>query len=86
MNDLWYYSILNEDWTLCSGNKSHDVYGKYNDSNNNIYPGSRSSSCSWIDEKNQKLWLFGGNGYGSGIILLFYQNIFINSSFIFILR
>ena len=71
-NDLWYYSILNNNWTWYSGNKTNLVKGKYNDSNNNIYPGSRYSSNSWFDEENQRFWLFGGYGKGSSgnIIIL----------------
>jgi N-acetylneuraminic acid mutarotase len=40
------------------------VYGTFRVPAAGNIPGSRSSSCTWIDT-NGKLWLFGGNGYDS---------------------
>ena len=70
LNDLWYYSPSQNQWTWVSGNNSVDVQGIYGiqgiSSSNNI-PGSRYGSISWVDSLNN-LWLFGGSGidgYGS---------------------
>jgi len=66
LNDLWEYSISNNEWTWISGNNTIDQFGIYGtqgiSSSNNI-PGSRYSSISWIDSSNNNLWLFGGYGF-----------------------
>ena len=62
---MWKYDGNN--WIWISGSNIYNQQGNYAQqgisSSSNI-PGARDSSVSWID-KNNTLWLFGGNGFGS---------------------
>ena len=52
LNDLWKYSISNNEWTWISGNNTinqNGIYGTQGISSSNNIPGSRYSSISWID-------------------------------------
>jgi len=65
LNDLWKYSLSNNQWTWMSGANSINNQGAYGtngiSSTNNIL-GARRMSISWTDNTG-KLWCFGGNGY-----------------------
>jgi hypothetical protein len=67
LNDLWMYNITSSQWTWVSGNSVPNVAGVYG--SNGIasatnYPGSRYSHDMIMDLINNRLFLFGGNGYG----------------------
>ena len=69
MNDIWDYSLLNNEWTLITGTTNSYQSGNYGtktiSSPNNI-PGGRYGSIGWKDN-NGNLWLFGGQYFGIGI-------------------
>ncbi len=65
LNDLWRFDITSKEWAWMSGNKTlnqNGVYGTKGVPDRANYPGSRSSSVSWMDTDGN-LWLFGGYGY-----------------------
>jgi len=67
LNDLWEYSPGTGFWTWVSGGNLADqngVYGVQTITAAGNFPGSRWGSMGWIDSSN-KLWLFGGFGFGS---------------------
>lgn len=67
LNDLWQYSISDDQWTWTAGNSSllqwgvYDAEGVENVSNK---PGGREKSISWTDNSNN-VWIFGGRGYAA---------------------
>ncbi|MDQ5921924.1 MAG: hypothetical protein QG673_1983 [Pseudomonadota bacterium] len=64
MNDLWIYSVTNNQWTWESGSTSTNQYGIYGTKgipNSTNIPGSRVALSSWFS--GGSLWLFGGGGY-----------------------
>lgn len=68
LNDLWSYSIKDNEWTWLSGSdqvNQYGVYGKKGIPSKENTPGSRSYGSSWFDSKNKRLWLFGGLGYSA---------------------
>jgi len=60
LNDLWKYSIISNEWTWMSGNNTINELAIYEESNNFLYPGSRSESNSFFDGLTKRLYLFGG--------------------------
>lgn len=65
MNDLWKFSISDNQWAWMSGNASINtggVYGQQSMLSSNNLPGARRMSVSFKD-LNGDFWLFGGNGY-----------------------
>ncbi len=63
-NDLWKYSISNNQWTWVSGGNSvvePGVYGTKGVAAAANVPGSRERAIGWKDGAGN-LWLFGGNG------------------------
>ena len=68
LNDLWKFDGTN--WTWVSGSYSYNqsgVYGTQGVAAAANKPGGRDSSISWIDSSNN-LWLFGGNGFDTGVV------------------
>ena len=71
-NDLWEFDILTNNWTWIKGTNTTNQSGNYGTkgvaSSSNV-PGARgigpASACSY----NNKLYLFGGQGYNSGTTL-----------------
>jgi PA14 domain/Bacterial Ig domain/Secretion system C-terminal sorting domain/Galactose oxidase, central domain len=64
-------------WTWMKGSNQENQPGVYNDQGvGNLLstPGSRINSVSWSDNKNNFLWLFGGQGYSSAISLYGHLN------------
>jgi N-acetylneuraminic acid mutarotase len=71
LNDLWEYSISNNEWTWVSGGSTvtsgsglTGVYGTQGSAAAGNTPGSRSAAAAWRDG-NGNFWLFGGNGFGA---------------------
>lgn len=66
LNDLWEYSIANNEWTWVSGSNTANAlanYGTINVASPTNVPGGRcEGNASWVDSQNN-LWLFGGMGY-----------------------
>lgn len=63
LNDLWKFDGKN--WTWVSGSDTINqsgVYGTKGEPADSNIPGARNSAVAWID-KNNNLWLFGGNHY-----------------------
>ncbi len=69
LNDLWRFNITSNEWAWMSGSNfpiQIGVYGTKGVPDMANFPGSRTSSVSWMDIDGN-LWLFGGGGYdGSG--------------------
>lgn len=61
-SDLWKFNINSKQWILINGDSTLDRASVYTGLNQR--PGGRWSSMSWFD-KSGKLWLYGGNGFGS---------------------
>ena len=70
LNDLWKYSIISNEWTWISGNNTVNEETIYEESNNFLYPGSRSESNSFFDGLRKIFYLFGGLSFdaSNGII------------------
>jgi N-acetylneuraminic acid mutarotase len=71
LNDLWKFDPTTLEWTWASGNSSANQVGSYGargipDPAN--IPGAREDAGTWIDSSG-RLWLFGGYGYASVVIL-----------------
>jgi hypothetical protein len=66
-NDLWKYS--NGQWTWVGGSPriTYGTYGTAGAASSTNVPGSRNWSVTWTDHSG-RLWLFGGRGYGNGIL------------------
>ncbi len=63
-NDLWKYSVTNNQWTWVSGGNSvveAGVYGTKGVAAAANVPGSRERAVGWKDAAGN-LWVFGGNG------------------------
>ena len=70
LNDLWKYSITNNQWVWMKGSNSvnkNGVYGTQGVASPSNTPGSRIQGVTWVDAVNN-LWLFGGNGYDNNSI------------------
>jgi N-acetylneuraminic acid mutarotase len=68
LNDLWEYKPTTNMWTWLKGSFSIEQggnYGTINIYNTNNIPGAKAGSSNFIF--NNKLYLFGGYGYGSGV-------------------
>lgn len=61
LNDLWYYSVDENKWTLVSG--SEDINNKGDYTSENKRPGARSNALAWFDKDSRKAYIFGGLGY-----------------------
>ncbi len=64
LNDLWKYSIQDNQWVYLSGSMTADVQGNYGSQNipsATNQPGARAGSCQWASENNSMLFLFGGS-------------------------
>ncbi len=73
LNDLWKFSISNNQWAWMKGGSGlmqSGTYGTQGVASNVNTPGARKSSASWIDAVGN-LWLFGGTGYHSSNFGLF---------------
>ena len=73
LNDLWKYSIISNEWTWISGNYTVNDIPVYEESNNVIYPGSRSQSISFFDGLTKIFYLFGGVSSNDSFIGIFIQ-------------
>ncbi len=66
LNDLWKYDMTSGHWTWMHGPKLVNQFGSYGtlgqQSPSNV-PGARAQYMAWMDKENN-IWLFGGNGYG----------------------
>jgi len=64
LNDLWEYSVSQNEWTWMGGSQFVNQSGTYGTKGTaapgNI-PGARVGAMTWID-KNGNFWLFGGQG------------------------
>ena len=77
LNDLWTFDPITENWTWVSGSSTADaaaVYGSQDVPATTNVPGARFYAVSWID-KNDKLWLFGGDGVGSNNVSGFLDDL-----------
>ena len=77
LNDLWMFSPITGNWTWVSGSSTVSapaVYGSQGVPATTNVPGARMYSISWID-KNNKLWLFGGEGVGSNNVSGFLDDL-----------
>ncbi|MFL5786649.1 MAG: kelch repeat-containing protein, partial [Flavisolibacter sp.] len=64
LNDLWKYSVANNEWTWVKGKSTTNqkgVYGTIGVAASANMPGARANACTWTD-KNGNFWLYGGNG------------------------
>ncbi|HVZ58005.1 MAG TPA: kelch repeat-containing protein [Chitinophagaceae bacterium] len=59
LNDLWSFDTGNNTWTYVNGSNLRNQFGTYSGT---TLPGSRLASYTWY--YNNKLYLFGGFGYG----------------------
>ena len=70
LNDLWRYQISANEWTWMNGTRvinAPDNYGSLGTFSYTATPGGRDENLSqWVDIRN-RLWLFGGEGYGYGL-------------------
>jgi N-acetylneuraminic acid mutarotase len=67
LNDLWAFNPANNLWAWMNGSINSNeagTYGIQSVSNPDNTPGGRQRGCGWNDSQN-RLWLFGGNGYSS---------------------
>ena len=74
LNDLWEFSTSTLQWTWMGGSSTlptsqsqagqPGVYGTLGTAAAGNFPGGREGSVTWTD-KAGKLWLFGGEGYGT---------------------
>lgn len=65
MNDLWRYDFSTNEWTWMSGDtivNQHGVYSPKGVSSPINTPGARQKGITWVDKENN-LWLYGGDGY-----------------------
>jgi N-acetylneuraminic acid mutarotase len=77
LNDLWTFSPITGNWTWVSGSSTVSapaVYGSEGVPATTNVPGARMYAVSWID-KNNKLWLFGGEGVGSNNVSGFLDDL-----------
>jgi N-acetylneuraminic acid mutarotase len=66
LNDLWRYNLTTKLFTFLKGSTIKDqfgVYGTQGVSNSLNKPGAKYWATGWV--YNKKIYLFGGNGYGS---------------------
>jgi N-acetylneuraminic acid mutarotase len=77
LNDLWMFNPVSGNWTWASGSDTISavaVYGSQGVPATTNVPGARMYAVSWID-KNDKLWLFGGEGVGSNNVSGFLDDL-----------
>jgi len=73
-NDMWQFNPTTALWTWVSGANTGGsvplpgVYGTQGVAASNNVPGARSGSSSWVDASGH-LWLFGGIGNGTPLII-----------------
>lgn len=66
MSDLWQYNPASNEWAWINGTKSPNHRPQYKDKgvpDKDGDPGARMLTSGWIDKDNN-LWIFGGEGYG----------------------
>ncbi|TMI66354.1 MAG: hypothetical protein E6H07_10780 [Bacteroidetes bacterium] len=66
-NNLWKYSISNNEWTWIKGDSGSDsasIFGTQGTSGNAFNPAGRQAAKGWTDANNN-LWLFGGMPHSS---------------------
>jgi galactose oxidase-like protein/Kelch motif protein len=66
-NDLWKYSLTNQEWTWVGGGvvpNQPGIYGTEGTSSTSNIPGAREVATSWTDSAGN-FWLFGGIAYDS---------------------
>jgi N-acetylneuraminic acid mutarotase len=69
LNDLWMFDGSTLEWTWISGDSEPDqlgVYGTKGVADSANVPGARLIPGTWIDPAG-RLWLFGGEGWGSDL-------------------
>lgn len=67
LNDLWKYSVANNEWTWMGGSQMPDqpsVYGTLGQAAATNQPGAREFPVCWTDA-NGKFWMFGGFGFSA---------------------
>jgi hypothetical protein len=67
LNDLWEFSLINDQWTWISGSNttnSMGIYGTLSTAAAVNTPGARAGAIGWTD-KSDNHWLFGGAGEDS---------------------
>lgn len=77
LNDLWMFNPTTGNWTWISGSNTISagaVYGSQGVPATTNVPGARMYAVGWID-KNNKLWLFGGEGVGSNNVSGFLDDL-----------
>eukprot|EP01122_Echinamoeba_exundans_P001795 TRINITY_DN11786_c0_g1_i1.p1 TRINITY_DN11786_c0_g1~~TRINITY_DN11786_c0_g1_i1.p1 ORF type:complete len:558 (+),score=66.75 TRINITY_DN11786_c0_g1_i1:27-1700(+) len=65
MNDLWKYSIADQQWTWVSGDNYYNQNPVFPDKgvpSSTLFPPIRQRGCIWLDTVQQELWIFGGGG------------------------
>lgn len=71
LNDLWKFDPVAGTWTWLKGSStttgSSASYGTKGVAAATNTPGGRSGATNWIDSQG-RLWLFGGNGNGTGLV------------------
>jgi ELWxxDGT repeat protein len=70
LNDLWRFDPVSAQWTWVKGGNVISVNGTYGSLGTPALantPGTRQGAAGWSDDQG-RFWLFGGNGYGSGIL------------------
>jgi hypothetical protein len=72
-NDMWRYDIVTDTYTLLGGHQvASDQVGVYPSTvgkgDESSWPGARSYASSWFDSERQRLYMFGGKGFGTGTI------------------
>ncbi len=68
LNDLWKFNPSTKQWAWMSGSTTGGqlgVYGTEGTPAAGNVPGARDSGSSWVDSSGN-IWLFGGEGFGSG--------------------
>ncbi len=68
LNDLWKYSITNNQWTWMKGSNLSTQSGTYGTMNVGAAantPGARYGSFGWCNSTTGDLYLFGGQGYAA---------------------
>ena len=62
-NALWKYEVIRGKWTRLNGNAGQNTAGIYS-GDQPISPGSRHQASLVYDDRRQRIWLFGGYGFG----------------------
>lgn len=59
LNDLWKFDISKRKWQWVSGETTNEANNNENTESRNE-PASRSHTAYWLDEENDRLWIYGG--------------------------